>query len=324
MAQATFTAPIATGAVVSVERITPEAAQRYLDNNLPCNRKLMPTNVDKFAAQMRASEWKLSTDAIGFDVEGYLVNGQHRMSAVAKTGISQEFIVVRNLPTKNTKVLDLGRRRMIHDRLAIDGVNISERECAFLRNAMGEFTSNNLGTTRFNDLRKDGIVKETWLQHEDFIHFVYKRYRNSLSTLIEAAGLKAYVWLVNYPSAWEALEMKGLIPEGQTRLGRVIQFLDIVATGYSKDWPTRAEDCAAVNLHQMLLDARARGKRLSSMEHYRVVITYLRAFIYAQPKKAAIAAKSDPFVKEIQLFAKGTQEAFAEDFINEPSIVIKA
>jgi len=319
MAQAPFSVATSAGAVVTVEHITPEAAQRYLDTNLPCNRKLMPSNVDRYAQQMRGGEWKLSTDAIGFDVDGHLVNGQHRMSAVAKTGLPQEFIVVRNLPTKNTKVFDLGRRRMMHDRLAIDGLNITERECALLRVAMGEFNSTQLGTTRYNDLRRDNLVKETWLLNEDFVHFIHKRYHNSLSSIICASALKAYVWLVNYPNAWETLEMKGVIPEGQTRLGRIIQFLDIVSTGYSKYWPTRAEDCAAVNLHQMLVDTRARGKRLSSVEHFRVVITYLRAFIYGTAKNKAQVAKSDPFLKQIHLFPKGTQEAFAEDVKNEPS-----
>ena len=324
MAQATFTAPNTTGAVVSVERITPEAAKRYLDLNIACNRKISESSIDRLAAQMRADEWKLSTDAIGFDVDGYLINGQHRMSAVIKTGMPQEFVVVRNLPTKNTKVLDIGRRRMIHDRLAIDGVNMTDKECCTLRIAMGDYTSDTLGTNRFNDLRSDGLVKETWYQHEDLIRFLGIRYRSKLPTTFQAVGVKAYAWLINYPSAWQTIQMKGLVAEGQTRLGRIIQFLDIMTWGYCKAYPLTELDVAAVSCNKLLTDYRARGKRFGLPQHFRVANSYMRSFLYGQPKKMAKPHTTDPFVKGIHLLPHGTQEAFAEDFCNERLIGVAA
>ena len=81
------------------EIITPELAAEYLRANI-VNRKLRPAVVKRYEEEMRQQSWTLTSDAIAFDEEGNLIQGQHRLNAVRNTGLSQVFWVARNMPKR--------------------------------------------------------------------------------------------------------------------------------------------------------------------------------------------------------------------------------
>ena len=66
----------------SLEFITPEKAQFYLEKNFENNRKISRNNLEELKREMRNSRFILSDSAICFDTDGTLVNGQHRLMAV--------------------------------------------------------------------------------------------------------------------------------------------------------------------------------------------------------------------------------------------------
>lgn len=105
---------------VRLERVTPALADKYLGTQL-ANRPLRDARVDHWVAIVRAGEWRLSNDAIAFDQNGNLINGQHRLTAVVVTGVSLEFIVARNLPTENQDIMDSGLMRATSDALKLRG-----------------------------------------------------------------------------------------------------------------------------------------------------------------------------------------------------------
>ena len=78
----------------SLEFITPEKAQFYLEKNFENNRKISRNNLEELKREMRNSRFILSDSAICFDKDGTLVNGQHRLLAVVQTGMVQPFLVV--------------------------------------------------------------------------------------------------------------------------------------------------------------------------------------------------------------------------------------
>ena len=80
----------------SLEFITPEKAQFYLEKNFENNRKISTNNLEELKREMKNSRFILSDSAICFDVDGTLVNGQHRLLAVVQTGMTQPFLVVKN------------------------------------------------------------------------------------------------------------------------------------------------------------------------------------------------------------------------------------
>ena len=89
------------GLEYSLEFITPEKAQFYLTKNFENNRKISTNNLEELKREMRNSRFILSDSAICFDTDGTLVNGQHRLMAVVQTGMTQPFLVVKNMPSKS-------------------------------------------------------------------------------------------------------------------------------------------------------------------------------------------------------------------------------
>jgi hypothetical protein len=106
---------------VIVETINPKTAQKYLDQ-MPKNRRLSQTAVDRWAKAMRFEEWIPEANGpIRFDTDGNLIDGQHRLRALIATGLSLPFVVVRNVPPAGLYVMDLNRTRTLADALYING-----------------------------------------------------------------------------------------------------------------------------------------------------------------------------------------------------------
>src|SRR6516225_3546597 len=103
------------------ELVTPEKARAWLDLNHR-NRTLSAGSVARLAAAMRRGEWMPdSTDAIGIDLDGGVINGQHRLQAVIESGIEIEMLVVTGVRPEVIKVIDQGRGRTFNQWLAMDG-----------------------------------------------------------------------------------------------------------------------------------------------------------------------------------------------------------
>ena len=85
------------GITVKVETIDGETAKNYLENNAK-HREIKQSRVDRYIADLAKGDWKLNGKVIIFDENGTLRNGQHRLTAVAQSGISITTLVVRGIP----------------------------------------------------------------------------------------------------------------------------------------------------------------------------------------------------------------------------------
>lgn len=157
---------------LSIETITPEKAERYLARNFSDNRKSTDATIMRYANQMKNNEWYLSTDAIAITEEGELVNGQHRLQAVVKSGVAVDFVIFKNYPRKNVRCLDIGKKRMMHERITIEGVPMSVNECSIIRNCFTSYKSGGLGSQLFSDLRHDTFVVTEFKKHNLFLRLL--------------------------------------------------------------------------------------------------------------------------------------------------------
>jgi hypothetical protein len=101
-----------------VETITPDKAREYLAANR-FNRPLSRTVVADYVAAMKAGEWLLNGEAIKFDWNGQLVDGQHRLEAIVRAEVPTDFVVIRDLDPGVFKTLDTGKKRTAADVLSI-------------------------------------------------------------------------------------------------------------------------------------------------------------------------------------------------------------
>ncbi|HEY0889433.1 MAG TPA: hypothetical protein VGE38_07475 [Nocardioides sp.] len=118
---------LATSAVVPIVKpsvayvpVDPTTAQRWLNEN-KVNRSLRVAKVNQFANDMAAGRWSLSNDAICFAPDGTLLNGQHRLHAIVKSGVTITMLTIRNMPPESMKSMDIGTSRTAADALGFAG-----------------------------------------------------------------------------------------------------------------------------------------------------------------------------------------------------------
>lgn len=104
------------------EKIGPEKAKEML-STMANNRKVKPEAVLRYADDMIAGRWMLSPEPIVF-TNGVLVDGQHRLKAVIKSGLSIDFIVCETAQNV-MPVLGGGVSRNASDFLGTMGVSQS-------------------------------------------------------------------------------------------------------------------------------------------------------------------------------------------------------
>jgi hypothetical protein len=106
---------------VTIERISPTKAKQWLQGNVD-NRKLRESRVLFFARLLQEDEWELTGDAVVFDDQEILINGQHRLTAVVVAKKTAQFLVLRGVPSKAQEVMDQGLSRNLSDQLHRRGI----------------------------------------------------------------------------------------------------------------------------------------------------------------------------------------------------------
>lgn len=91
--------------------VTPELATNFLATNVTFNRRRDPKKVKEWSDKMRRGAWARTGATLDFDIEGHLINGQHRLQAIIDTGLPQMFVIVRDLPLEAFDNTDIGSVR---------------------------------------------------------------------------------------------------------------------------------------------------------------------------------------------------------------------
>ena len=123
---------------VTTEFIDAKKARQYYLLNVDNNRNPRPSSlVKQYAADMITDNWKLTGEAIKFNTNGKMFDGQNRLLAVieadkVRPGIAIEFTVVRGVDPSAMYVIDSGGMRRPADALKIAGVSKYETQKAAL------------------------------------------------------------------------------------------------------------------------------------------------------------------------------------------------
>jgi hypothetical protein len=117
---------------MEVLHVSPELAAEWLTRNTN-NRPLSKGAVQQLAGQIQRGEWQLTHQGIAFDEDGVLIDGQHRLAAIAKAGITVPLTVTYGVPRTSFTVMDTGRKRTGRDALALAGEANATHLAAALR-----------------------------------------------------------------------------------------------------------------------------------------------------------------------------------------------
>jgi hypothetical protein len=108
------------GPTYEIVDITPDLATQWLRQNTH-NRNLRERVVNGYAADMLAGAWVEDGQSIKFSVDGILLDGQHRLAALAQSGVTLRMLIVRDLPDTTQDTMDTGAKRTMADVLKLRG-----------------------------------------------------------------------------------------------------------------------------------------------------------------------------------------------------------
>lgn len=105
--------------------VTPEIASEWLSRNQG-NRSLREGLVRAFARELNAGMWALTHQGVAFDQRGILLDGQHRLEAIVRTGKTVRMLATFGLPEKvdgmdlfTRDAIDRGQGRTVADQLRL-------------------------------------------------------------------------------------------------------------------------------------------------------------------------------------------------------------
>lgn len=109
------------GIDLTFELVDPARADELLAHNTR-NRLLHAGAVEAYGRSMVDGEWAFAGDPIRVADDGTLLDGQHRLNAIVKSGQPQWMIIIHGLPLATQAKIDVGRKRDVAQQLAMQGI----------------------------------------------------------------------------------------------------------------------------------------------------------------------------------------------------------
>ena len=189
---------------VTTQLVTPEMARQWLmlNNN---NRKLKQSLVSRIKADIEANDWQMTHQPIAIGEDGRLLDGQHRLTAIAAANIAVPLMVATGCQAEIFAVIDTGTKRTVADTLHINGVKNGDQIAAAVRLYIAFQESPNLvwvgaatssiSTSRIKN-EYDGCAA-TWNRSVTLSNTSYSRFRllnraamSCMFVLLDKAGYK--------------------------------------------------------------------------------------------------------------------------------------
>lgn len=95
--------------------ITPKWAAALLKRNREDQRFLRKARVARLGMDLREDRWLPTHQAVGIDDEGWVVDGQHRLNAIVKTGKPMWTWICYDVPASSFPAIDIGLARSFRD-----------------------------------------------------------------------------------------------------------------------------------------------------------------------------------------------------------------
>lgn len=136
-----------------IEFITPKLAEKLLSKNC-INRPVKKNTVDYYSDIIKRGQWELNGESIKISKEGILLDGQHRLMAIVKSGIGIKTVIVEGLDSNTFDTIDQGVARTTSDLFNMQGIvnatTISSILCKY--NMISNNTSSGLTSNSYKRL----------------------------------------------------------------------------------------------------------------------------------------------------------------------------
>jgi hypothetical protein len=204
---------------VSVELVTPTFAALWLSQQ-EHNRTLVQSHVERLIRVMKEGQFQENGQAIVFDAQGRLVDGQHRLRAIVASGTSHRMVISRGVGAEAQATMDTGRSRSVRDVLSLNG-HTSASELAAMLNICWSYDRHGY-ITRDNATTTEAMA---YLSANPSLT-VSLRAADQFRALCGSARPAAGAWLIEraYGAAAAAQCLRALAGEGLSPTDPVFQF----------------------------------------------------------------------------------------------------
>lgn len=96
---------------INFEHITPARAAELLERNRGDNRNLASSRIARYSKILAQDEWAVTHQGVAIDSNGCLMDGQHRLESIVRTGIGATMMVCSNMDPAIFHKLDGGLAR---------------------------------------------------------------------------------------------------------------------------------------------------------------------------------------------------------------------
>jgi hypothetical protein len=111
------------GLKFAVVKVTKKIADQWLDLRPENQRKIKREQLNKIQHALQKGLWDGRTgESMKFDINGNLIDGQHRLLAISITGLAVSCLVVFNCPQEVINIIDGVKQRSLVDVLQIHGM----------------------------------------------------------------------------------------------------------------------------------------------------------------------------------------------------------
>ena len=234
---------------VTIMMVTPEMANKMLSEN-PNNRNIRQSGIDKTVNAILTKKWRCTHQGIAFDKDGKLIDGQHRLKSIIRTGIAIPMMV--STGCDRDAPIDVGVKRTTIDSLNMGGHSETIKtsfDAALFKSFFPKSWS--------DDSDRFGEASNFFPDEFDFIRRHFNKSQKRIRTSIVASAIfLAYYHLKKNP----------------LKIDRLIKFCEILVDGSSEGF----QDASAIKLRDYLLTDKAHGDRQKIISS---VQTHLRLFI---------------------------------------------
>jgi hypothetical protein len=261
------------------QEVNPEYATKVLDayekfcDEHPderMNRPVHQSQVNKYAADMKAGRWGRHHQGIAFDKNGVLMDGQHRLWAVIESASTVMMPVTYGLDREAQLTIDSGLVRSTTDVAAIAGFDgVKPIHVGVVRAVVRGTSPTKTTYTRMEELE---MLREHWKA----IDFVVSNFPKQKMAGLSRAPVMGAIARAYYTQDHAKLQ----------------RFIEVIISGITQD-PT--EHVIIVLRNWLLSATKKAGGSLNSLEAYGKTARALQAYIRGEKIRTLYAATQDIF-----------------------------
>lgn len=258
----------------SLMTITPELAKSILDNSNNKNRSISGARVDTYARAMTDAKWMLTHQGISFYEDGDLADGQHRLMAIVKSGVTVQMLCTNGLSRECLIGIDSGRPR--------DATGVIQ-----IVDGDSEVTAKHVGIIR--KAVKLGLVSGMPMTNHMSPAEIYSVYKSKQDKVAFAASVMRKN-TAKLGSA--AVRVAACCAYGKVDHSKLVKFFDVLASGIME----LEEDRTVITLREAILSGRiCTGSASSSMEDIVVMCSMMKAYANGMVVTRIRRAQNAPF-----------------------------